>query len=104
MNPTYEDIRYLQKIFDNNSLTDKDIKNMYENKEIIKIADKNDYLSAYEDFCRDENNYNDDIKIKINYEKFICELKKGYGKSDCIQIARLFELSDGIYYDNEYCG
>ena len=104
MNPTHEDIRYLQKIFNNDSLTDKDIKNMYENKEIIKIADKNDYLSAYEDFCKYEDGFDDEIKTKISYERFICELKKGYGESDCIQIARLFELSDGIYYDNEYCG
>ena len=38
----------------------------------------------------------------ILLKDFINELKKGYGKSGCIQVARLFELSNGIWYDNEY--
>ena len=46
--------------------------------------------------------FDKDTKIEINYGEFVEELKKGYGKSKYVQIARLFELSDGIYYDNEY--
>lgn len=40
----------------------------------------------------------------LSYEEFLIELKKGYGKSNYVQIARLLELSDGIFYDNSYCG
>ena len=72
------------------------------NKEIVKIADRNDYKTAYEDFCNFEKGFDKDTRIEINYGEFVEELKKGYGKSKYVQIARLFELSDGIYYDNEY--
>jgi len=78
---------------------DEDFESMIENQEIVKIAD--DYESAYNDFIKNEEIYG---KPNISYDEFLSELKKGYGNSDCVQIARLFELSDGIWYDNEYCG
>lgn len=49
--------------------------------------------------------YDDNPYLEMSYEEFCEELDKGYGKSDCIQIARLYEDSHGgIWYDNDYCG
>ena len=58
----------------------------------------NNRKQAYEDFIKDED-YN------MTFEEFCKELDKGYGNSDCIQIARLYETSDGkVWYENDYCG
>ena len=58
----------------------------------------NNRKQAYEDFIEDED-YN------MTFEEFCEELDKGYGNSNCIQIARLYETKDGkVWYENDYCG
>ena len=101
-NFTEYDVACMKINFNNNKLSKQDVEDMLYNKEIVKIADRNDYKTAYEDFCNFEKGFDKDTRIEINYGEFVEELKKGYGKSKYVQIARLFELSDGIYYDNEY--
>ena len=75
----------LEKIKTVLNLSEKEFIGLIENNDIIKIA--NDYDGT-----------------NLSYEEFLIELKKGYGKSNYVQIARLLELSDGIFYDNSYCG
>ena len=99
---TDDDLRYLRKIFQNPYLTKSDIVQAYENNDIVRIADKGDYEYAYEDFAKYEDGFEKSVQNKLSYDDFINELKKGYGKSGCIQVARVFELSNGIWYDNEY--
>ena len=89
----------LEKIKTVLNLSEKEFIGLIENNDIIKIA--NDYESAYKDFVDFENDYDG---TNLSYEEFLIELKKGYGKSNYVQIARLLELSDRIFYDNSYCG
>ena len=89
----------LEKIKTVLNLSEKEFIGLIENNDIIKIA--NDYESAYKDFVDFENDYDG---TNLSYEEFLIELKKGYGKSNYVQIARFLELSDGIFYDNSYCG
>ena len=81
----------------------EDIVKAYENNEIVRIADAKDYQYAYEDFAQFEDGFEKEERIEISFEQFMTELKKGYGNSSYVQISRLFELSNGIWYDNEYC-
>lgn len=61
------------------------------------------WKEAYEDFCNFENGFDKDCRNEMTYEEFCAELAKGYGNSDCVQIARLYEDKNGvIWYDNEY--
>lgn len=47
---------------------------------------------------------NPEVRVIIDFAEFCSELDKGYGNSDYIQIARLYEAPNGdIWYDNEYC-
>ena len=89
----------LEKIKTVLNLSEKEFIGLIEYNDIIKIA--NDYESAYKDFVDFENDYDG---TNLSYEEFLIELKKGYGKSNYVQIARLLELSDGIFYDKSYCG
>lgn len=93
---TNDDLKKIKTVL---NLSENEFIELIENNDIIKIA--NDYESAYKDFVDFENGYDG---TDLSYEEFLIELKKGYGKSNCVQIARLFELSNGIYYDNCYCG
>lgn len=93
---TNEDLEKIKTVL---NLSEKEFIGLIENNDIVKIA--NDYESAYKDFVDFENDYGG---TNLSYEEFLIELKKGYGKSNYIQIARLLELSDGIFYDNSYCG
>ena len=93
---TNEDLEKIKTVL---NLSEKEFIGLIENNDIIKIA--NDYESAYKDFVDFENDYGG---TNLSYEEFLIELKKGYGKSNYVQIARLLELSDGIFYDNFYCG
>ena len=93
---TNEDLEKIKTVL---NLSENEFIELIKNNDIIKIA--NDYESAYKDFVDFENDYDG---TDLSYEKFLIELKKGYGKSNYVQIARLLELSDGIYYDNCYCG
>lgn len=93
---TNEDLEKIKTVL---NLSENEFIELIESNDIIKIA--NDYESAYKDFVDFENGYDG---TDLSYEEFLIELKKGYGKSNCVQIARLLELSDGIYYDNCYCG
>lgn len=92
-----KDLKILRKLF--NDLSENEINELYDEKGFIKVAD--DYESAYKDFVDFEEEFDG---TDLSYDKFLTELKKGYGNSNYVQIARLFELSDGIYYDNYYCG
>ena len=48
---------------------------------------------------------NPEVRDLMTYDEFCYELSLGYGNSDHIQIARLYEAPDGkIWYDNEYGG
>jgi len=69
-------------------------------KDVVKIS--KDYKSAYESYVEFEKSFGENEFDVLSYEDFMKELRKGYGKSGSVQIARLFELSDGIYYDNNY--
>lgn len=80
-------------------------------EEIIDINQPNFVLvgynrrEAYEDHIEFEKGFNDPDNqyLKMSFRKFCKELAKGYGKSDYIQIARLYEASDGtIWYDTEF--
>lgn len=93
------DVAYMRTIYGDIKSKDELIDMLNENV-IIKIADRNDYKTAYDDYVKDEKYYeNENI---LSYDEFMNEFNKGYGVSGCLQIARLFELSNGIYYDNEY--
>lgn len=69
----------------------------------IKIAEKGDYKKAYKDFCDFESGFSEDCRNDMTFEEFMTEFKKGYGNSGCVQIARLFENDNGIFYDLDYC-
>ena len=92
---TDEDFIKLKEIYQIESK--EDVVFLWESNQIIRISDAKDYEYAYQDFLRDDN------YVKIGFDEFVKELKKGYGNSNYLPIARLIELSNGIYYDNEYC-
>lgn len=67
----------------------------------------NNRREAYESHIEFEKDFNDSDNpyVKMGFRKFCKELAKGYGQSDWLQIARLYEAPDGkIWYDNEYYG
>lgn len=68
----------------------------------------NNRKEAYEDFIEFEKGFGDDPDneyLQMDFEDFCEVLDKGYGESDYIQIARLYEAPDGkIWYDTDYCG
>lgn len=99
---TDEDLKKMQEIFQNPDLTKADIVNAWNENEIVRIADAGDYQYAFEDFAKFEDGFEKEVRNEMDFETFLTELKKGYGKSGCVQIARLFELSNRIWYDNEY--
>lgn len=76
----------------------KDVIELWENNSIVRIADTQDFKYAYEDYMKSYP-----VENCITYEEFLEEINKGYGNSGAIEIARLLVLSNGIYYDNEYC-
>lgn len=60
---------------------------------------------AYDDFVKYESMFDEGARNDLTFKEFCMELDKGYGESDCIQVARLIEDDKGmIFYDNEYCG
>lgn len=66
----------------------------------------NNRREAYESHIEFEKGFNDldNPYLKMSFKKFCKEMDKGYGQSDWLQIARLYEAPDGkVYYDNEYC-
>ena len=99
---TDEDIEILKTVYPN--LEEKeDAIELWACNTMVRIADCGDYEYAYEDFLLDHEDDPDQDGEVISYEDFVRELKKGYGKSQHLEISRLFELSNGIWYDNEYC-
>jgi hypothetical protein len=68
----------------------------------IMIGNRED---AYKDFIDFEMGFREDCRSILTYGEFCIELKKGYGNSDYVQIARLYEDENGIvWYDNDYVG
>lgn len=66
----------------------------------IKVGNRRE---AYKDYCEFESDFDNNCRTELSYEEFCKELNKGYGNSDCIQIARLYEDTKGVvWYDNEY--
>ena len=52
-----------------------------------------------------EAGFSPDCQSIMDFETFCKELDLGYGNSNCIQVARLYEAPDGkIWYDTEYYG
>ena len=90
-----DDLKIIKTIFPYVE-TIEDCIELWKNNYIIRIADANDYDYAYKDYFQDN-------EIKLSFIDFVEEFKKGYGNSDYVPIARLFALSNGIWYDNEYC-
>lgn len=66
----------------------------------VKVG--NNRKEAYDDFVEFESGFDEDFRTILTYEEFCIELEKGYGNSDCIQISRLYENEDGIWYDNDF--
>lgn len=64
-----------------------------------RVCDKDDYETAYEYF---RTNTVKETAIMYGIEEFLKEIKKGYGNSSCIEIARLINQYDGIWYDEGY--
>lgn len=65
----------------------------------------NNRKQAYEDFIEFEKGFGEDCRYDMSFKEFCKELDKGYGNSNCIQIARLYETKDGkVWYENDYCG
>ena len=89
------DIQILQSIYTNVNTVD-DIINLVNDGTIVKISET--YINAYVDYVNSS-----DSNI-LSYSDFVQELKKGYGNSSHVEIARLFQLSNGIWYDKEYAG
>ena len=61
--------------------------------------------AAYKDYIEFETLFDKDVSYLLTYGEFITELKKGYGNSEHVQIARLYEDENGvIWYDTYYVG
>ena len=68
----------------------------------IKIGNREE---AYKDFLDFELGFDEDVRSILTYGEFAVELKKGYGNSDVVQIARLYEDEEGtVWYDTDYAG
>lgn len=60
---------------------------------------------AYGGYLEYEAGFSPDCQSIMDFETFCKELDLGYGNSNCIQVARLYEAPDGkIWYDTEYYG
>lgn len=101
---TQEDVTILREIYGDAIKSSKDAFIELENGTFVFEALPNDYQTVYKNHCEYENEFDENFRDNISYEDFIKELKQGYGNSDHLQIARLFTLSCGIFYDNEYLG
>lgn len=68
------------------------------------IPNGNNRLEAYAHYMNFEMGFDDpEVRNLMSYYDFCQELDKGYGKSGCPEIARLYEDKDGkIWYDKEY--
>lgn len=64
-----------------------------------RICDKDNYATAYDYF---QVNADKKVAASLNYEKFVEEFQKGYGKSEYLDIARLINQYNGIWYDEAY--
>jgi len=78
--------------------TFEEIEELIGNDIFIKIAEAGDYKGAYTDYL--ESNPKEDW---MSFEDFMNEINMGYGKCGTLEISRLLVLSNGIYYDREYC-
>lgn len=75
------------------------LQTLVDDKVMVKIGDLDNLVDLYTDFISEYSEYG----INITFDEYISELELGYGESDYLEIARLIVLSNGIWYDNEYC-
>lgn len=67
------------------------------------ILDGNTREEAYKSFLDFEKGFSEDFRVELSFEEFCKELDLGYGNSEYVQVARLYEDEDGkIWYDNEF--
>lgn len=102
---TSEDMDKWEKVWYNpdDYTSEEDVNLAIANEDIIFISD--DRRGAYEAFCDDGFAELDELRangITPSFNWFCSELDKGYHESGCIEIARLIETSNGIFYDKEY--
>ena len=93
------DLQTCKTIFGDPNLTKKDLLDLYKDHSIVKVGDTLE--DAYNDYVEFEECACTPYQV-VSYETFIEEVQKGYGVSGCIQIARLFILESGVWYDNDY--
>ncbi len=103
-NYTKEDLEKLKKLFPEDVESIDDFIGLVEQNIFVRVADAYDYKGAYDGHIEFEKGFDKEFQCIMPFEEFLTEIKKGYGQSDYIQIARLICLSNGIYYDNEYAG
>lgn len=69
-------------------------------EDFVKICDKGDYKSAYNDFIKFEMGFDEEFRNICSFDEFVKQIQKGYRQSDYTQISRLIETNQGIFYDN----
>lgn len=100
---TTKDLYTFSKVFckeDEFDIEDDEINEAITADDIIFIGAT--VQKAYESFCEFEDGFNDNSKTEMDIDTFERELNKGYGVSDCIEIARLINTSNGYFYDKNY--
>lgn len=100
---TAEDIKILHNIYGDLIHNNEDAYRAFSDNVFSFEAVRGDYKTLYKNHCEYEAGFDEGFRDDVDYETFVEEFHKGYGESDHLQIARLFELSCGIFYDNEYC-
>lgn len=82
-----------------NIQTSAELDELIVNEVFIKIAEPGDYEEAYRDYLAANPTELD----WVSFKDFMEEIQEGYGGCDTLEIARLLVLSQGIYYDRDYC-
>lgn len=72
------------------------IQKLVDERAMVKVGDVDNLIDLYNDFVKDNDSH-------LTFNEYVKEVEMGYGSSDYLDIARLLVLSNGIWYDNEYC-
>lgn len=73
-----------------------DLKKLVIDKVMVKVGDVDNLIDLHNEFIGEHGSC-------LTLNEYIDEIKLGYGESKYLDIARLIVLSNGIWYDNEYC-